>query len=337
VSDNGVATWEDVARACKRKKVALVGFASSTRDMAPWTDESFDIWVLNDLGRQVPRWDRLFEMHTKEHLLGVSVARTADGTGLADRGMVPYGKEHWAYMAGCPGPKPDFEGFSAIYMQQHYDDVPASVELPVAKLAEHCFTAEEGTYFTSTPAYMLGLAMLEGFEEIHLYGIDLLQEGEYAYERPCMEYLVGLARGRGIKVHIPPQSALCKAGFVYGFSNLPQPEGLDKLATYVQGNVPKFEEGIVNRRSEFAGTQGYIQALDAASKWLSEHAAPEKALPLAELEQAWVAYYQEQRAIIAKKQIAIAQQLGVAQGTLQTGLSVVTWCGHLKRGGELKA
>jgi hypothetical protein len=335
VTEYTAATWEDVAKARTRKKVACVGFASSTRDQAPWMDESFEIWTLNDLGRQVPRWDRLFEMHTKEHLLGTAVARAADGTGVADNsgGAVPYGPEHWEYMGNCP--PPGDPKFGAIYMQQHYEDIPASVALPVQEMAAKCFQADEGLYFTSTPAYMLGLAILEGFEEVHLYGIDLLQEGEYAYEKPCVEYLVGLARGMGITVYIPRQSALCKAGFVYGFSDLPQSDSLDKLSTYVQSTVPKFEESIVGRREEFGATKGYVQALDAVSKWLSERAEAGPNTALSELEQLWIAFYQEQRAAISKKQLTVSQQLGVAQGTLQTAMSLVTWCGHLKRGGEL--
>lgn len=35
-------------------------------------------------------------------------------------------------------------------------------------------------------------------------------DDEYGYQRPNCEYLIGLARGRGIKVVIPDESPLCK-------------------------------------------------------------------------------------------------------------------------------
>jgi hypothetical protein len=40
---------------------------------------------------------------------------------------------------------------------------------------------------------------------------------EYAHQRPSCEYHIGIAKGRGIKVHIPHQSDLLKARFLYGF------------------------------------------------------------------------------------------------------------------------
>jgi len=65
-----------------------------------------------------------------------------------------------------------------------------------------------GDYWTSSMAYCMALAIHEGAKEIALYGIDMTDD--YGYQRPNMEYLIGFARGRGIKVHIPQQSPLCK-------------------------------------------------------------------------------------------------------------------------------
>jgi hypothetical protein len=65
-------------------------------------------------------------------------------------------------------------------------------------------------YWNSSIAYAMALAIHEGAEEIGVWGVDLVADDEYSYQRPNMEYLIGLARGRGIKVYIPPESALCK-------------------------------------------------------------------------------------------------------------------------------
>ncbi len=40
---------------------------------------------------------------------------------------------------------------------------------------------------------------------------------EYQQQRPNTEYLIGLARGKGITVEIAPSSALLKAGHLYGY------------------------------------------------------------------------------------------------------------------------
>lgn len=67
-----------------------------------------------------------------------------------------------------------------------------------------------GYYWNSSIAYAMALAIHEGAEEIGVYGVDMKGDDEYGYQKPNMEYLVGLARGMGIKVHIPEQSPLCK-------------------------------------------------------------------------------------------------------------------------------
>ena len=65
-------------------------------------------------------------------------------------------------------------------------------------------------YWNSSIAYAMALAIHEGAREIAIYGVDMDGTDEYAYQKANMEYLIGVARGRGIQVYIPPQSALCK-------------------------------------------------------------------------------------------------------------------------------
>jgi hypothetical protein len=68
-----------------------------------------------------------------------------------------------------------------------------------------------GDYWCSSIAYMFALALHEGAEEIALYGVDMRGDNdEYAYQRPNMEYLIGLARGRGVLVTLPDACSLCK-------------------------------------------------------------------------------------------------------------------------------
>ena len=65
-------------------------------------------------------------------------------------------------------------------------------------------------YWNSSIAYMMALAIHEGAEQISIYGVDMDGTDEYSYQRPNMEYLIGIARGKGIRVYIPHQSALCR-------------------------------------------------------------------------------------------------------------------------------
>lgn len=55
-------------------------------------------------------------------------------------------------------------------------------------------------YFSNTVDYALALSVLEGFTEIDLYGVNMSNRTEYAYQKPGIEFWVGMAMGRGVKV-----------------------------------------------------------------------------------------------------------------------------------------
>ena len=102
-----------------------------------------------------------------------------------------------------------------VYVQEQYvDDFPCSVPFPKHELVERF-----GTYWGSQVAWMLGLAIYEGFEEIHLYGVHMALEDEWTMQKEGCEYYIGMARGLGIKVFIPPVCELLKTPFMYGFEN----------------------------------------------------------------------------------------------------------------------
>ena len=106
--------------------------------------------------------------------------------------------------------KPDYfdrlRELDCIYMQEPYESVPNAKAYPFDEVAKSI----GAYYFNSSIAYPFALAIHEGAEEIGLWGVDMDAGEEYAYQRPNMEYLIGIARGKGIKVHIPDESPLCK-------------------------------------------------------------------------------------------------------------------------------
>jgi len=55
-------------------------------------------------------------------------------------------------------------------------------------------------YFSNTVDYAIALAIYEGVNEIHLYGINMELESEYAFEKPGVDFWCGFALGRGIKI-----------------------------------------------------------------------------------------------------------------------------------------
>lgn len=165
------------------RKIAIIGKCSNSRSDAPISDPSWEIWTLG--WDPTPVCHRTFEMHENwRNFLGNPEDAAAHHNWLSSQ-VVP------------------------VYMLKKEDDIPLSVAFPMDAVADDIGRTCFGTpYLESSIAYMMALAILEKVDRIGIWGCDLSTGGEYAYQRPNMEYLIGLARGRGIKVFTPPQNAL---------------------------------------------------------------------------------------------------------------------------------
>lgn len=162
-------------------RVAILGLSPSTHDQVPW---DWEVWGL-PWDTDYPRIDRFFEMHDRELLEQPEAGRPGD---------------YWERLSFL----------SPIYMQQEHPDIPGSVRFPLEILEKEVFSGfprgawdDQKDWYNSSPAYMLALAIHEKADEIGLWGVDLLDDSEFSYERPCLEYLIGLAVGRGIKITLP--------------------------------------------------------------------------------------------------------------------------------------
>ncbi|MBK7281394.1 hypothetical protein [Candidatus Aalborgicola defluviihabitans] len=153
-------------------KVAIVGLASSTHSDAPWFDDTWEKWGLPWDDKGWPFMARHFEMHDQR---------------LLDSEHSKRGPDYAERLKDC----------EKLYTQENY---------PFEAVAKTIGQA----YWNSSISYAMALAIHEGAREIAIYGVDMDGTDEYAYQKANMEYLIGLARGQGIDVHIPKQSALCK-------------------------------------------------------------------------------------------------------------------------------
>ena len=173
-----------------KKKVAIVGFAMSSAMAAPFDNPEYEVWGMNQLYRHIPRADRWFEIHHNWH------EHVVEGT------------DHLGWLQAFPGP---------IYNCTKIAEIPNSVPFPRADCA-----AAGTDYWTSSIAYMIALAIRDGFTTIDLYGIDLVVGEEYAHQKPCAEFWIGVAQGRGLTIGIHQNSALLKHQFAYGYDSEPK-------------------------------------------------------------------------------------------------------------------
>lgn len=165
------------------RRVAIVG-GGVTRRLAPFGDLSWEIWGFSSRAWRYPRVTRWFEIHSLTDLRQQLSWRKPGRRTFAG---------YMRFMAGlgCP-----------VYMQEPHPKIPTSRRFPVEALLERF-----GPCFTSTVSYLVALAIVEGFGEIGLWGIEAKGQ-EYAYQRPALRYLLAQARRAGARIVLPPRSTL---------------------------------------------------------------------------------------------------------------------------------
>lgn len=167
-----------------KRKVAIVGGHPSRRE-APFAHKEWDIWAFASLRVHTPRVSRWFEMHAlqdlKEQLRTPTRAR---------RSFL----EYMRYLRRLPCP---------VFMQRTHTWLPRSVRYPLRDALSGF-----GRCFSGTAAYMIALAIMERYETIGLWGIRLDTGHAYVRQRSAVEYLLGVARQRGIDVYLPPGCSL---------------------------------------------------------------------------------------------------------------------------------
>lgn len=180
------------------RKVAIVGFAPSWSE-APYNDPTFEKWGINDLYVYTKdrKFDRWFEVHDPK-----SPSKNKP--------------RHQKWLRECSIP---------LYMREHYEEYPMSRPYPRQEVKDMCneyvIQDNEGgskyTDFSNQITWMILLAIYEGYDEIHVYGVDMAQQSEYAWQRASCQFSLGLAVGKKIKILIPKSSELCKYPKDYGF------------------------------------------------------------------------------------------------------------------------
>lgn len=70
--------------------------------------------------------------------------------------------------------------------------------------------------FRSTIDFLIAAALVEDFERIELYGIDMGSSTEHKYQVPSASFWIGLATGRGVEVELPEETTLLR-GKVYAY------------------------------------------------------------------------------------------------------------------------
>ena len=215
----------------KRSKIAILGYTQH-KALAPFDDIDWEIWGLNDLYFDLPQmfqrsdipFDRLrwFQLHNWEILRDWDkyVVREGDTINPTAGPAHPRDPNHVPWLREAAGLFP-------LYLKTEQTEVPGALVYP----REDVYKYFGRQYFTNSITYMIALAIMElapdhkpiEGAEIGVWGVDMMvsggivgSESEYGYQRPSCEWVLGVAEGMGITIHIPEQADLLKSACDYG-------------------------------------------------------------------------------------------------------------------------
>lgn len=223
-------------------KLVLLGTAD-TMVQAPYDDRTWEIWACQTAITYpaCKRADAIFELHDDSYWSDPAIIERINAWG---------------------GP---------VWMQRQVPQIPKSQALPLDEMIASFGDAVGARYYTSTIALMLAFALYRGeYDEIALWGVHMETAEEWGKQRSAMEYWVGVANGRGVKVHVPRESSLCRSATVYGY------DSESALMSEVRRLKDKMGAGLVNIKGEldnvvqkFHEQNGAIRALDYISRKFS--------------------------------------------------------------------
>jgi len=234
-------------------KIAVLGTAPSTVELAPFKDFSWSIWGCSPGLYPIcakARSDVWFEPH---RWLPTPVGQ------FGKPGTRPwFSPEFHEFLAQHKGP---------VFMSKAEPTIPSSVRIPYEYLIE-----KYGPYFfTSTVAYMLVMAIeallprVQKGEDVMLglFGVDMSAGEEWAYQRPGCQHFVGLAMSMGIHILLPEESDLMRPPTMYGIGELnPRHIGLLARLANCQAQKQQIEAQLPAMQQKLAHVTGMIDQIN---------------------------------------------------------------------------
>jgi len=192
------------------REVAIVGMAPAGRETIGELPEHCEIWSLNlgPIAFLGDRWHRHFEVHDPDWL---KLRPNLKRQGYLDWLATDHGKP--------------------VYVPRLDDRIAGAVQYPLREVVDrfgrYLPDGRPLIYWQSTVDWMLCLALHEFCREaeqekrrpegvLHIVGVDMAMDEEYAHQRPSCEHWLGVALGLGIGISVPQQSDIMKQRVVYG-------------------------------------------------------------------------------------------------------------------------
>lgn len=172
-------------------------------DKAPFGEDTGEIWGLNDVHLSHPV-DLVIDCHNIMRVI---------------KGKEKIRRSPEVMKAGLKKLK---KTKTLCYSTKEVKNIPNIKVYPLDEIIKEF----DSDYFGSGPDFAIALAIYRGATEIHTYGILMVVEDEYFYQKPSFEHWLGIAKGRGVKTVIHDFNNLASIlkipnGMMYGY-NKPQ-------------------------------------------------------------------------------------------------------------------
>ncbi len=177
-------------------KIAIFGTAPYHKNLGPMDDHSWETWVCSPGNRRIfPRVTRWFELHGIDDCKG---PENAD-----------WNTDYFAWLREQKFP---------VYMQEPNDLVPQARVFPIRAWLKE-FDDWGRMAATSSISLMIGYAIMEGAEEIAVFGVDMAATEEaYGGQKTGCQIMLKIAKDRGINVQVPLSSCLATPPPLYGYA-----------------------------------------------------------------------------------------------------------------------
>lgn len=227
-------------------KICILGSAPSSDKLAPFADQSWEIWACSPGNFKMPRIDAWFELHNM------------------DRKWVP-------------GNEPYIDALTRhdrVYIAKPDPRLPHGIVYPLKEVKEFFGNRRFlDTFLQSQVSFMLAFAIMQKPSVIGMWGVDMAAEEEYWSQRPGCHYFFDQAEQREIEVIAPPQSDILEPLPIYGYKEF-DPSYWRQKARKVElmDSISRNEEAITKMQAENLIKTGALQDIRyTMNTWRMRH------------------------------------------------------------------
>jgi len=233
-----------MARSLKAKtgrRIGIVGTAPSSRHLAPFSDSSWEFWLMGpawqDEGKPM-RWDEWFELH---HVRDFDPEITTADPGYFE----------WLSQQTKP-----------VHMLSPLDP---RIKTAVAFPSERILARHGGFFLDSTIPWMMAYIHdeLADVEEVGFWGVDFASDEERRSQKKGWYHFKKLLEAKGIKITVPPESDMSYEASPYGLPSYASQKLKTQRKEY-EDRAAKLREIVATLEANTAQHKVDIARLDAA-------------------------------------------------------------------------